>query len=438
MDHPSLDVAVVGSGYVGTTLAACLADLGHRVAAVDIDPSIVEAINAGRAPIHEPGLEELIRRHAGSRLEATTDHAAAAAADATFIAVETPADEEGAIDPTALLAATEDVGAALADVEGYPVVVVKSTVLPDVIEDAVVPTLEAAADGVVGEDLGLAVNPEFQREGTAVADLLQPDRVVLGADDDPEAIERLRAVYAPLVDQSGAPVIETGRREAATIKYASNAFLATKLSFINDLGNLCKTYAVDTYEVAEALGLDHRIAPDYLRAGLGWGGSCLPKDTAALAHAGRTRDRPLAVVEAAIAVNDGQPAYLLDLLDRHVDVADRRVAVLGLAFKPGTDDVRESRAIPVIEGLLARGADVVAYDPTEGARRAMRERFSDLEYATSAAAALEGAVGACVATDWPEFADLDDAFASMAEPVVVDGRRIVDPPSFVTYEGLAW
>ncbi len=438
MDHRRLNVAVVGSGYVGTTLAACLAEFGHTVAAIDIDESVVAAVNDGRSPIHEPGLEDLIARHAGDRLTATTDHAAIRSADVTFLTVETPANSDGSIDATPLLAATEDVGTALATTSEYHLVVVKSTVLPDVIEDEVRPTLEHASGREVGDDLGLAVNPEFLREGTAVTDLLEPDRIVLGAEGDDRAMALLEDVYTPLIETTDAPVVETGRREAATIKYASNAFLATKLSFINDLGNLCKTYGVDTYEVAEALGLDHRIGPDYLRAGLGWGGSCLPKDTAAITWAGRDRDRPLEVVEAAIEVNDQQPEQLLALLDRHVDVADRRVAVLGLAFKPGTDDVRQSRAIPVIEGLLERDAEVVAYDPTDGAGDAIESRFSAVNIADTAGAALAGAVGACVVTDWPEFADLAEAFEGMAEPVVIDGRRIVDPPAWVTYEGLAW
>jgi UDPglucose 6-dehydrogenase len=901
-----MNVSVVGSGYVGTTLAACLADLGHEVTAVDIDEETVERLNAGETPVHEPGLDTLVSAYAGGRLEATTDHAAVADTDLTFLAVETPAREDGSIDPAALLAAAEDVGEAVADKDGYHLVVVKSTVLPDVVEDELVPTIERAAGKTDGDELGVAVNPEFQREGSAVDDFMNPDKVVLGTDGDERALDRLAELYQPLVSDWDVPVVETGRREAAMIKYANNTFLAAKISLINDLGNVCKEFGVDAYEVADAIGMDDRIGEQFLRSGVGWGGSCLtgeqrvlakdangpkllsleeffercvtgetvddvsvlsyddgtvefkpvltatrrryegdlhtirtkmnkevtvthdhpmvkvdgeeatiqkaqslsegdslpvqsgmpespvgafdlidlvaesdafdsedvylkpefelteikseikdvlrgynqrfsydrvhgfirnnylildaflefeeelpvnreelnlyttvgggqtyvpavvradedfwrfigyyiseghineddsgngsstrkrvflsfhpseeeeyvsdvesyletlgvryrtetretatrievssrilatfleelgcgtgsytaaipgaayvepkshrkallsglfrgdgyieytnhsnavvydygsvseeliqgmqfllhglgiipsyetsesaestqpahflrvssksqiaalkemflgpeqerieqrlneyvveitptghtdggthttvpineistveetrdvyslevadthtfvttdglvvhncfPKDTAALATAAREAGYEPRMVAAAREVNDRQPERLLELLDAHVDVAGERVAVLGLAFKPGTDDIRGSRAKPVIEGLRDRGADVVAYDPL--ANDAMAAEYPEVEYADAAATALEGAHGACVVTDWPEFADLDAEFDGMADPVVVDGRRIVERRDGITYEGLTW
>ena len=220
------------------------------------------------------------------------------------------------------------------------------------------------------------------------------------------------------------------------IKYANNTFLAAKVSLINDLGNVCKAFDVDAYAVADALGMDHRIGERFLRSGVGWGGSCFPKDTAALAAAAREAGYEPPMVAAAREVNDRQPERLLELLEAHVDVDGRRVAVLGLAFKPGTDDIRGSRAKPVIEGLQARGADAVAYDPL--ANDAMAAEYPEVAYADSAAAALEGAHGVCVVTDWPEFADLDAEFDAMADPVVVDGRRVVERREDVTYEGLTW
>jgi UDPglucose 6-dehydrogenase len=220
------------------------------------------------------------------------------------------------------------------------------------------------------------------------------------------------------------------------IKYANNAFLAAKVSLINDIGNVCKAYGVDAYEVAEAIGLDHRIGAAFLRSGVGWGGSCFPKDLDALIAAAHERDYEPLMLEATREVNDRQPERLLDLLDDHVDVSGERVAVLGLAFKPGTDDIRNSRAIPVIEGLQAREATVVAYDPV--ANDAMQERFPDVEYVGAAADALEDAVGAVVVTDWEEFATLDAEFDRMARPVVVDGRRIVSRREGLIYEGLTW
>ena len=430
-------IAVVGSGYVGTTLAACLADFGHEVSAIDIDASVVDTINAGKSPIREPGLDELLEQHAGGRLTATTDHSALEEASVTFLAVDTPARSDGSLDASALLAATEDVGDVLADSEEDHLVVVKSTVLPDVVEEEIIPTLVESSGRTLGETLDVAVNPEFLREGTAVSDLMNPDRIVIGAEHQ-SAGDRLETVYEPLIEDTGVPVFHTGRKEASLIKYANNAFLATKLSFINDLGGLCKSYGVDTYEIAEGLGLDSRIDARYLRAGVGWGGSCLPKDTAALRWAGSDRGHPLSIVEAAIEVNERLPARLLSLLEEQVNVADQRVAVLGLAFKPDTDDIRSSRSIPVIEGLLDLGAEVVAYDPDDGATESMQEVFPSITYADSAAEALDGAIAACMLTAWDEFAQLDSEFDAMERPLVVDGRRVVEPRENIQYIGLSW
>jgi UDPglucose 6-dehydrogenase len=431
-----MNVSVVGSGYVGTTLAACLADLGHDVTAVDIDEETVERLNAGETTIHEPGLDPMVSAYAGSSLKATTDHAEVTDTDLTFLAVGTPAREDGSIDPSGLLAAAEDVGEAIADKDGYHLVVVKSTVLPDVIDEEVIPTLEAASGKTDGDELGVAVNPEFLREGSAVDDFMNPDKIVIGTDGDGRALDLLAELYQPLISDWDVPSVETGRREAAMIKYANNTFLAAKVSLINDLGNICKEMGVDTYEVAEAMGMDDRIGEQFLNSGVGWGGSCFPKDTSAIISAGKKSGYDPAMVEAAIEVNDTQPQRLLGLIDEHVDVAGKRVAVLGLAFKPGTDDIRGSRAKPVIEGLQDRGADVVAYDPL--AAEKMAEEFPDIEYADSAAEALDGAHAAAVVTDWPAFAELNEEFDTMENPVVVDGRRIISRREGLTYEGLTW
>jgi UDPglucose 6-dehydrogenase len=297
--------------------------------------------------------------------------------------------------------------------------------------------VERTSGLAAGSEFGLATNPEFLREGSAVQDFRHPDKLVFGTADDRTAAT-LADVYEPLVDERDVPVVHTGLREAEMIKYANNAFLAAKVSLINELGNICKEYGVDAYAVADAIGLDDRIGERFLRSGVGWGGSCFPKDVAALVAAARERDYEPALLQAAIDVNDRQPERLLGLLDRHVDVAGRRVAVLGLAFKPHTDDVRNSRAVPVIDGLQDCGATPVAYDPNAGAVENMRERFPDVTYADSAAAALDGAGAAVVVTDWPAFADLDGEFDEMATPVVVDGRRIVERRDGITYEGLTW
>jgi UDPglucose 6-dehydrogenase len=430
-----MNVAVVGSGYVGTTIAACFADLGHEVTAVDIDEGIVDRLNDGRAPIHEPGLDDLLAEHAGERLHATTDYDAITDCEVTFLALPTPSREDGSIDASIIETGARSVGEALAGGDEEHLVVVKSTVIPGTTEERLVPAIEEGAGERVGERIRVGMNPEFLREGTAVTDFLDPDKVVLGANDD-RSREQLRAVFEPLIERADPAVVETEIREAEMIKYANNAFLASKVSLINELGNICKEFGVDAYRVADAIGLDDRIEARFLRSGVGWGGSCFPKDVDALRAAAREAGYEPELLDATVGVNDRQPERMLELLGRHVDPAGKRIAVLGLAFKPGTDDVRNSRAIPAIEGLSARGADVAAYDPV--ATENMREQFPDVEYAESAAAALEGAHGALVVTDWDEFAALDEEFEAMAELVVVDGRRIVEPREGLVYEGLTW
>jgi UDPglucose 6-dehydrogenase len=429
-----MKLSVIGSGYVGTTIAACFADLGHDVVNVDIDEDVVAAVNDGRSPIHEPGLGELIEEHAGGRLRATTDYEAVTETDVTFLALPTPSSDDGHIDLSAMRSATRSVGQQLADTDDYHLVVTKSTVIPTTTEEVVGPILESESGGELGTDFDIAMNPEFLREGSAVLDFLEPDKVVLGSQTE-RAAATLREVFDPLVDRYGdAAVVETGIREAEMIKYANNAFLATKISLANELANICTEYGVDSYEVLEAIGLDSRIGARFLEAGLGWGGSCFPKDVSAIIAAARDIGYEPSLLDAAVEVNEKQPRRLLDRLEAHVDPAGKRIAVLGLSFKPGTDDVRSSRAIPLIDGLLEAGADVVGYDPV--ATDNMREKFPDIEYAGSAADALEGADAALVATDWDEFAALDEEFEAMATPLVVDGRRIVTRRDGITYESL--
>lgn len=427
-------VSIVGSGYVGTTVAACLADHGHDVVNIDIDESIVEKINAGKSPIGEPGVGELLAEHAGGRITATTDYASVRDTDVTLLALPTPSNSDGSIDSSYVEAAAASVGNALGDAPSGSehVVATKSTVVPGTTEEQVAPAVRERAPQVT---VHVAANPEFLRMGSAVNDFENPDKIVLGGDES--AVETLTDLYAPVRDETDAPahLVTTGLRGAEMVKYANNAFLASKISLINDIGNICKEFGIDAYEVADAIGLDDRISDRFLRSGLGWGGSCFPKDTAALIAAAHEQGYSPAVLEASVEVNDRQPTRLLELLDERVDVRDERVAVLGLAFKPGTDDVRGSRAVPVIDGLQTRGADVVAYDPV--AVENMRSRRPDVTYADSAEAALGGAVAALVVTDWDEFEALDDEYAAMENRLVIDGRR-VSTPDGVEYDGLTW
>ncbi|QZX99892.1 UDP-glucose 6-dehydrogenase AglM [Halobaculum rubrum] len=435
-----MHLSVIGSGYVGTTVAACFADLGHEVVNVDVDESVVDTINAGEAPIHEEGLPELVAEHAGpggtGRLRATTDYHAVLDTDCTFLCLPTPQNDDGSIDLSIMEAGAESLGGILAKKDDRHTVVVKSTVVPGTTAETIAPIVAEESGKTLGDDLGVGMNPEFLREGTAVADFRDPDKVVLGAND--EATRSVMGdVFDPLIAAADDPaVVETDTTTAEMVKYANNGFLAAKVSLINDIGNICKEFGVDAYEVADAIGLDDRIGERFLRSGLGWGGSCFPKDVAAIIAAAREEGYEPPMLSAAVEVNDRQPERFLSLLDDHVDVAGLRVAVLGLAFKPGTDDVRNSRAIPVIEGLRERGADVVAYDPV--AAENIRDHFPNLAYADSAAAALEGAHACLVVTGWDEFGALDDEFDAMAEQVVIDGRRAVEPRDRMDYEGLTW
>ncbi|WP_121821410.1 UDP-glucose 6-dehydrogenase AglM [Halostella salina] len=426
-----MNVSIVGSGYVGTTVAACLADAGHEVVNIDIDESVVETINAGDAPIHEDGLGERIERTAGDGLRATTDYDAVVETDLTLLCLPTPSRDDGSIDLSVMEAGAEALGEALAAKDGRHAVVTKSTVVPGTTDGTIGPTVAASSGKTVGEDLGLGMNPEFLRMSTAVSDFLNPDKIVFGT-EQAWVRDLLDELYEPVVD---APVVNTGLREAEMIKYANNAMLASKVSLVNELGNVCKELGVDAYDVFDAVGMDDRISAQFLRSGLGWGGSCFPKDVDAVRAVAREQGYEPELLNAVVAVNDLQPRRMVDLLADHVDPDGARVAVLGVAFKPGTDDVRGSRAMDLVGHLRDRGADVVAYDPV--AMDNARETYPDVTYADSAADALADADAAMVATDWPEFDDLD--YSGMTRKVVVDGRRIdVDKDELDVYEGLTW
>ncbi|ERH11253.1 MAG: nucleotide sugar dehydrogenase [halophilic archaeon J07HX64] len=265
-----MKVSIVGSGYVGTTVGACLADLGNDVWNIDIDEAVVAALNEGESPVHEPGLDELVAEHAGARFRASTSYDVLPGTDVTVLAIQTPSEPDGGIDLSAVKAGVRSIGEALASKDEYHLVVVKSTVVPGTTDEQLTPILEATSGKTVGEDLGVAVNPEFQREGSAVADFMHPDKVVTGTGDDERASALLRELYDPVLDSDGKH-IETGRREAEIIKYANNSFLAAKVSLINDIGNICKQLGVDAYEVADALGADDRIGERFLRSGVAGG-----------------------------------------------------------------------------------------------------------------------------------------------------------------------
>jgi len=423
-----LRISVIGGGYVGLVTATCFAELGHDVRIIEIDKRKADLINAGKPPIYEDKLESILKQSIGKRLFAQCNYDGINDSDLIFICVGTPPQDDGSADLRYILSAAESIGSALSVSDSFHVVTVKSTVPPGTTESVVVPAVlrtSGKASGVIG----FCMNPEFLREGKAIDDFMHPDRIVIGGQSD-KAIDVVKAAYEKL----DAPIITTSLKAAEMIKYTSNAFLATKISFSNEIGNICKRIGIDVYDVMKGAGYDHRINPYFLNAGLGFGGSCFPKDVMALIRlAERNGEEPI-LLKSVIEVNEHQPGRIVKILHERIgDIKGKKIAVLGLAFKDNTDDVRDSRSIPVIEELIQKGANISAYDPM--ATETMKKVFPDLSYHTSAGDALEGADACLVLTEWPEFSKLKDEFNRMKNPIVIEGRKILS--SFGT-EGVCW
>lgn len=427
-----MKISVIGSGYVGSVTAACFAEAGHEIVCVDIDEKKVEQINAGIPPIYEEGLGDLLRKYAGKKLIATIDYEfAVRETDISFICVGTPSAEDGSIDLSIVRAAATNIGEALAKKKGYHVVVVKSTVVPETTEKFVLPVLEEASGKTAGKDFGVAMNPEFLREGKAVHDFMHPDKIVIGAID-----RKSGDLISELYRKFECEVIRTNTATAEMIKYANNSLLATKISFANEIGNICKKLGIDTYEVMAAVGKDFRISPRFLNSGAGFGGSCFPKDVKALIGKAKAIGYSPILLESVIAVNEKQPLLMTEILIRKIgNLAGKKIAVLGLAFKNETDDIRESRAIPVIAELLRLGAKISAYDSM--AIENMKRVFPTIEYSGKAEDALKGADACLVMTEWDEFRQLESEFENMKEKIVIDGRRVIEAKN-IDYEGLCW
>ena len=414
-------IAMIGTGYVGLVSGACLADFGHHVVCVDKDSAKIDGLKAGRMPIWEPGLEALVKANADrGRLEFTTDLAAGVeGADAVFIAVGTPARRgDGHADLSYVFGAVKELAKAL---KGPVVVVTKSTV-PVGTGDEIARLLkeEGAPDGT-----SVASNPEFLREGAAIRDFKIPDRIVIGADDD-RAREVLKEIYRPLF-LNEAPILFTGRRTAELTKYAANAFLATKISFINEIADLCEAVDADVQDVARGIGLDNRIGAQFLHAGPGFGGSCFPKDTLALLQTATAAGVEQRIVSTVVDVNDRRKERMAERVAKALGgLKGKRIAVLGLAFKPNTDDMRDAPSLPLVAGLLAGGASVAAFDPV--AMDQARPLMGEVEMAKDAEAAAKNADALVIVTEWDEFRalDLDAIAATMRGKVLVDLRNVYD------------
>ena len=445
-----MKVSIVGTGYVGLVTGVCLAEKGHQVICVDIDSNKVKKINEGITPIYEVGLEEMLRRNLVDRVKATTDLAdAVQATDVTMIAVGTPF-QGNKIDLTFVKRATKQIGAALKQKLGYHVVVVKSTVVPGTTENVVLPLLESYSGKSAGQDFGVGMNPEFLTEGEAVEDFMKPDRIVLGGIDE-RSIEVMSALYQGF---AGVPRIRTNPSTAEMIKYASNTLLATMISFSNELANLSsKLEGVDIVDVLQGVHTSrylsvpvsdnqvvHPAIVSFLGAGCGFGGSCLPKDTSALIAHGQQHRVDMPLLRAVRRINENQPKLFVGLLSKHFrTLKGVKVAVLGLAFRPGTDDVRESPAIPIIKELLSKKAVVKAHDPIAipNAKKMLGAGKERVTFAATLAEAVEGAQAILVITRWKEFEKLSDLVAGVTPPpLVLDGRRMMERGKFVRYDGV--
>ena len=442
------EVGVIGTGYVGLVTGACMAHLGHRTTCVDKDEARVAGLSAGRVPIYEPGLEDLVTRNSREGRLSFVDSGGLSGvvegSDVVFVAVNTPQGEDGSADLSGVAAVARGIGRALAEsasVRDRPLVVANKSTVPVGSGDYVSMLIEEGAGGgvVEGVDFQVVSNPEFLREGSAVHDSLFPDRIVVGADSR-EALDRLRALYEPLIQQTfptgldprpkaTVPFVTTDLASAEMIKYAANAFLATKISFINEISNICELVGANVSSVAHGIGLDERIGPRFLGAGIGWGGSCFPKDVAALRSVAREYDHEPLMLDATVTVNDRQRRRVISKLQSDLrTLKGKRVALLGLAFKPNTDDLREAPSLEIARALEALGARVVGFDPAagKGAARhlpALRVVFEPYE-------ALDGAHATVVVTEWEEIRDLDLARMArlMEHPkLLVDGRNIFEP-----------
>ncbi len=440
------NVGVVGAGYVGLVTGACLAHVGHRVTLVDRDAERIEQLEGGRVPFFEPDLEELLARNRKCLSFATEFSEVVREADVVFIAVDTPQGDDGSADLSSVGTVARGIGRALSEASPEvrrerPLVVVNKSTVPVGSGDYVSMLIqEGAAEGENdGIDYRVVSNPEFLREGSAVYDSLFPDRIVLGADER-DALDTMRALYEPIIEQSfptrtdprpkdAVPFVTTDLVSAEMIKYAANAFLATKISFINEISGICELVGADVGNVAHGMGLDERIGSRFLSAGIGWGGSCFPKDVAALRAIAREYDHEAVLLDAAVAVNERQRKQVIAKLQKDLrTLKGKRIALLGLAFKPNTDDLREAPSLKIASALDRHGARAVGYDPVAGKKAA--GLLPSLEVVFDPYEALSGAHAAVLVTEWDEFRELDLEWAASLmkkPPLLVDGRNALDP-----------
>ncbi len=436
-----IKITMIGMGYVGLVTGAAFAKHGFDTTCTTTTPEKAERLNQGIPPFYEPGLDELVREVVDKGLfhGATDNIRCVRESDITFICVGTPSLPDGSIDLGHVEKVAGDIGSALAEKESYHVVVAKSTIIPSTTDSLILPILKKYSGKKVGEDFGLCMNPEFLREGAALQDSLHPDRIVVGGYDQ-KSIDFVMKVYIGF----DCPKFETDLRTAEMVKYGANCLLATKITFANEFANICEYYNVDVYEVMKGVGMDFRINPAFLNAGVGFGGSCFPKDVNAITAASRKNGYSPRILAAVLEVNETQPLRVVELAEKKAHgLQNKRIALLGLSFKPDTDDVRYTRALPIAEALIEKGAKVVAFDPKaiDNFKKLINR---PIVYAKSAEEALKGSDICIIQSDWSEFKTIPpkEFKRLMKTPLIIDGRRSFDPKQLIkegiSYYGVGW
>lgn len=416
-----MKISIIGCGYVGLTTGLALAELGNEIILVDVIEEKLNNIKEMRSPFYEPGVDDMLVKHVSSGAITTSMDVvdAVSGSQVTIIAVGTPSNPDGSMNDSYIKEASKNIGEALKVKDDFHVIVMKSTVVPDTTNVTIRSIVEEVSGKMSGKGFGLAMCPEFLREGAAMHDSLNPDRVVIGTYED-RTFQILEELFRPL----NSKVLRTSPTAAEMIKYASNSLLATKISYANEISRICENVGVDVYEIMEGVGLDFRISPQFLRAGVGFGGSCFPKDVSALRHIAKDRKIDTPVLDGVMENNDIQPRHLVDTAEEMLNsLKGKNTLVLGLAFKPDTDDIRSTRSLPVVKELIAKGANVAGHDPK--ALENFRSEAPDIEYFEDLDKALEWADIVFLMTEWPEYKEIE--WDSLETPkVLFDGRRTID------------
>lgn len=428
-----MEISVIGAGFVGLVTASALASKGHKVAVIDTDVAKVDSINKGKSPIFEEGLNELLYDCIKSeRLMATCAYSDIIDTSITLICVGTPCNSDGSIDLRYITDSAKDIGKMLGKKSEHHTVIVRSTVVPKTTEEVIIPVLEKYSGKRTRKDFDVVFNPEFMQEGKALQGFFYPDRIIIG-----ESEKRAGDLVEQFYKGISAPILRTTITTAEMIKYASNAFLATKISFINEIGNICKEFGIDVYDVAKGISFDYRIGDRFLNAGIGFGGSCLPKDVSALVQASGTLGYRPRLLESVMEINENQALKMVQMVEQKLgNLEDKSICVLGLAFKPNTDDIRNAPALTIIRLLIEKHAKVKAYDP-QAMPNARLELSKEVTYCDSAAEAVSNCDCILILTEWNEFKNTN----LYRDKMVFDGRRVLDPNSRGTlsdYHGICW